>query len=358
MKTYKKFFNKICSFDNLHLAYLKARKAKRYRSCVLEFSRNLEENLLNIQSNLINLIYKPGPYKEFIIYDSKKRQIKAPEFSDRIVHHALLNIIEPIFDRGFIYDSYACRKNKGVHRAVKRLEYFLRSLSVKSWVQEEEYKTRPRIYCLKCDISKYFESINHEILFNLLKKKIADQKVLILFKKIIDSIPSEKGIPIGNLTSQFFANVYLNELDQFIKHCLRCRYYLRYMDDFLILDFHKKKLHQTKEIIRGFLKDELKLELHPQKTNIFPTNKGIDFLGYVVFDHYKLLRKSTVKRFLNRTKFYKRKLIERKISKKQFNFSLNAWLGYAGFANSYQLRKNLKRRLIASDRHYIFNSRN
>jgi len=329
MKTHRNLFNKICSFENLHLAYLKARKAKRYRPYVLEFSRNLEENLLNIQRNLINLTYEPGPYREFIVCDSKKRQIKAPEFRDRIIHHALCNIIEPIFDKIFIFDSYACRKNKGIHRAVKRLEYFIKSL--RTYLRES--RPAAKIFCLKCDISKYFESINHKILFNLLQKKIADQKALILLKKIIDSTPGEKGIPIGNLTSQLFANIYLNELDQFVKHRLRCRYYLRYMDDFLILDFNKKKLHQIKEIIRNFLQDKLKLELHPQKANVFPTYKGIDFLGYVVYNHYKLLRKATVKRFLKRIK-----------NKPLLGTSISSWLVYARFADSYRLRKKIQQR--------------
>jgi retron-type reverse transcriptase len=327
MKTYKKLFNKICSFENLHLAYLKARKAKRYRPYVLEFSRNLEENLLSLQRDLINLTYKPGPYREFIVCDSKKRQIKAPEFRDRIVHHALLNVIEPIFDKGFISDSYACRKNKGVHRAVKRLEYFLRSLDIKS-----------QFFCLKCDISKYFESINHKILFKLLQKKIADQKVLILLKKIIDSTPGEKGIPIGNLTSQLFANIYLNEQDQFIKHRLGCRYYIRYMDDFLILDSNKNKLHYYKDQISIFLRKQLMLEFHPTKANIFPIDGGIEFLGYIVFKTHRLLRKSTVKRFCRRMRRYKKRAKLGLMNQEKIRQAMDSWFSYACHANFWRLR--------------------
>ena len=181
----------------------------------------------------------------------------------------------------------------------------------------------------------------------MLQKKISDWKILVLLKKIINSTLGEKGIPIGNLTSQLFANIYLNELDQFVKHHLCCSYYLRYMDDFLILDFSKKKLHQTKETIRNFLQNKLKLELHPKKANIFPVDKGVDFLGYIIYPYNnRFLRKSTIKRFLKRMRFYKRELIAGKISKKQFNSFLNSWLGYAGFANSYCLRKKVISKLL------------
>lgn len=337
MKTYKNLFDKICSFENLYLAYLKARKSKRYRPYVLEFSRNLEGNLLKLQYELQNQIYQHGGYREFFICDSKKRKIKAPSFRDRIIHHALCNVIDPIFDWSFIYDSYACRVQKGVHQAVKRLEYFLRSLNTKL----RENKPAPLIFCLKCDISKYFENICHDNLFCLLKKKITDKKVLNLLKKIIDSTPGDKGIPIGNLTSQLFANSYLNELDRFIKHRLRIKYYIRYMDDFLILGPDKKHLHEDKERIKAFLRDRLKLELHPKKAEIFPIDKGVDFLGYVVRGNRRLLRKSTVKRFLKKRKRYARLLREGKVSSETIRNVHNSWRGYAKFADSYKLMKKL-----------------
>ena len=211
---------------------------------------------------------------------------------------------------------------------------------------------------MKCDVSKYFDSIDHQILFSLLRKKIADQKVLWLVKIILESSNKEsgKGIPIGNLTSQLFANVYLNELDQFVKHQLRLKYYLRYMDDFLILDFEKKKLHQIKEKIREFLQNKLKLELHPKKANIFQIDKGIDFLGYQIFVSdptgrrpgggiYRLLRKSTVKRFIKRTRAYQKRLKQELMSCEKFNNSLQSWLAYAEHGNSWRLRKNLSEKL-------------
>ena len=330
MKTHKNLFNDVCSFENLHLAYLKARRCKRYRKEILKFSYNLEKNLLRLGSELRNQVYCHGSYREFTVNDSKKRRIKTAPFQDRVVHHALCNIIEPIFDKGFIFDSYACRKEKGTHRAIKRLEKFLRS--------------NKNLYVLKCDISKYFASIEHQILLELIKKRIADQKALWLVKEILNSTYEKKlgtGIPIGNLTSQLFASIYLNELDQFVKHKLRIKYYLRYMDDFLILDFEKKKLHQIKEEIREVLQNRLKLELHPKKANVSPIDKGIDFLGYRIFGNYRLLRKSTVKRFVKRTGIYQKRLREGILSKEKFNNSLQSWIAYAKFGNSWRLRRKL-----------------
>ena len=339
MKTYKNLFNEICSFQNLHLAYLKARKCKRYRNEILRFSYNLEANLSDLQKELSNQTYQHGNYREFTVCDLKKRHIKAPSFRDRVVHHALCNVIEPIFDKGFIYSNFACRKERGTHKAIKRLEKFIKSA---------ENKSLSKIYCLKCDISKYFESINHKILFSLVQRKIGDKKVLWLIKEILSSSYKKMGvgIPIGNLTSQLFANIYLNELDQFVKHGLRIKYYIRYMDDFLVLDYDKREIRRIKEKIREFLQDKLKLELHPKKANLFPASKGIDFLGYRIFGSHRLLRKNTVKRFIKRTKTYQKKLNKESLSQEKFNNSLQSWLAYAQFANSWRLRKNLSTKLL------------
>ena len=205
----------------------------------------------------------------------------------------------------------------------------------------------PKIYCLQCDVSKYFDSIDHRVLLELLERKIRDKKVLWLIKIIIGSSNREsgRGIPIGNLTSQLFANVYLNELDQLIKHRLKTKYYIRYMDDFLILDFDKKKLQRIKEEIHRFLQARLKLELHPKKANIFPADKGIDFLGYQIYRNYKLLRKSTVKRFIKRTKFYQKMLNKGLLAEEKFNNSLQSWTTYAECGNSWRLRQNLSEKL-------------
>ncbi|MDD3006940.1 MAG: reverse transcriptase/maturase family protein [Candidatus Pacebacteria bacterium] len=347
MKTYKNLYEEICSFENLHLAYLKARKGKRYRNEILEFSYNLEENLLKLQTELRNQTYKHGSYREFIVCDSKKRLIKAAPFRDRVVHHALCNIIEPIFEKGFIYDSYACREGKGTHKAIKRVERFWQSAEDSRGLDEKD------LYCLQCDVSKYFDSIDHKTLLAIIKRKIIDGRTLCLIEKIINSDWHKKvfenlfefrfsGIPIGNLTSQLFANIYLNELDRFVKHSLREKFYVRYMDDFLILSFDKRKLQHLKKVIKEFLTDCLALTLHPKKANIFPISKGIDFLGYRIFRQYKLLRKSTVRRFVKRTKRFRKKLQGGKMAEKKFDDSVRSWLTYAKFGDTRGLLKDMR----------------
>ncbi|MFA5432781.1 MAG: reverse transcriptase/maturase family protein [Candidatus Paceibacterota bacterium] len=286
MKAFDNLFDLICSFENIYRAYLKARKDKRYKKDILIFSFNLEDNLLEIKEELEKGIYKHGKYIEFIVKDSKKRLIKAPIFKDRVMHHALCNIIGPIFERTFVFDSYACRKEKGTHEAIKRLRSFL--------------KENEESYCLKRDISKYFDSVDHAILLSLIKKKIKDKRIIWLIREILDSSFSKErgiGIPIGNLTSQLFANIYLSRLDYFVKDILREGMYIRYMDDFLFLG-EKHKLHEVAQKTEQFLEKELKLGINLKKDCIFPVDIGIEFVGYVVFENYILLRKSTVKRFL------------------------------------------------------------
>lgn len=297
------------------------------------FEYELGENLLKLKNELESGNYRHGNYCHFTVCDSKKRHIKAAPFRDRIIHHAVCNIIEPIFDKGFIYDSYACRINKGTHKAIKRLQSFIRTAG----------ELTAKSYCLKCDISKYFDSVDQNILLKLVEKKIQDTKVLNLVKMIIysDNRETRKGIPIGNLTSQLFANIYLNELDQFVKRKLQVKEYIRYMDDFLILDCDKKKLSKIKKEILEFLKERLKLELHPKKTSVFPTDKGIDFLGYQIFRNYRLLRKSTVKRFVKRTRKYKKMVECKLLEQDKFDRATISWLAYAKFGNSWRLREKL-----------------
>ena len=319
MKRHNNLFSQVIDFKNIHSAYLKTRKRKRYAKKALTFTFNLERNLVVIKKELFLQNYKHGKYNEFFVCDSKKRRIKAPCFKDRVIHHSLCNIIEPIFDKSFVFDSYACRNGKGTHKGIKRLKYFL--------------KNRNNDYCLKCDISKYFDSINHDILIFLIKRKIKDKKIIRLIREIIKSIHEDeagKGIPIGNLTSQLFANIYLNELDQFVKHSLKQKKFIRYMDDFLILG-NKKELHEIKEDTRSFLERKLHLHFNSKKAEVFPILKGIDFLGYVIFKEYILLRKSTIKRLL--------KKLKRDLSQEGNQY--NAWFSYAKHGNAYFLREKL-----------------
>lgn len=323
MRTYNNLYSQVYDFDNLYRSYLNARKCKRFKSYVLDFSWDVESELLKLQADLQNKTYSHGEYYDFTLYDAKKREIKAAPFRDRVVHHSLCNIIEPIIDRSFIYDSYACRKGKGTHRAVKRLDQFIRS--------SESLWGEGGVYVLKGDISKYFNSIDHSILKKILARKFKDADLAWLMEQVVDSSSDyswgrdlfdyrKVSIPIGNLTSQLFANLYLNEFDQFVKHKLRVRYYLRYMDDFLVLSDEKAFLHDLEVVFRGFLRDELKLELHPKKVNVFPVESGVGFLGYVVYRDYKRIRGSTVKRFLRK--------LEGKEGDERYA-SLRSWLSFA-----------------------------
>jgi len=245
-KIYKNLYTRIYDFENLHAAYLKACRGKRYSADVLKFTARLEENLIDLQNHLIWKTYKPSPYRYFTVYEPKERLIAALPFRDRVLHHALCNIIEPIFERSMIYDSYACRAGQGVLAGVNRTTKFLRRARRK-W---------GRIYCLKGDIAKFFPSIDHEILKKIIGRRIACKDTLDLIDIIIDSSESPRGLPIGNLTSQLWANAYLNELDHFCKETLRIELYIRYMDDFVIFRPDKQLLQTTlREITptrRGF----------------------------------------------------------------------------------------------------------
>ena len=226
MQTYTNLYDKIYSYNNLLLAYKKARKGKTKKDYVLEYGANLIKNLLKLQEELINETYKPASLKRFVIRDPKIRVIHISKFKDRIVHHALCNIIEPIFEKIFIYDSCASRKNKGNLFALKRFDLFKRKVT--------KNNTR-NCFILKADIRHYFQEVNHSILIKIIENKISDKKIMSLIKLILKNGQENTGMPLGNLTSQFFANVYLNKLDYFIKHKLKAKYYIRYVDDFVIL---------------------------------------------------------------------------------------------------------------------------
>jgi retron-type reverse transcriptase len=325
MKTHKNLFNQVCEMKNLNNAYLKARRGKNNSDEVLNFTYYLETELLKLQRDLRTKKYRTGNYRTFTIFEPKERKISALPFRDRVIHHAICSVIGPIFERKFIYDSYACRKGKGTHAGVERIQKFI-NLAGKDY------------YVLKCDVSKYFQSVDKETLKLILRKKIADEELLYLIDNIIDS--SKEGIPIGNLTSQLFANIYLNSLDEYIKYELKIKFYVRYMDDFLIIKESKKELNEDKEKIRAFL-ISMRLTLHPKKANVSPISLGIDCLGYKIFNTYRLVRKSTVMRFLNNAK-RKIKIYEKQeISFEKLMESFNSWEAYMGHADSFALKNNL-----------------
>ena len=341
MKTYNRLFQKICSFQNLFDASQKAQRGKRFQHEVARFNFHLERELYQLQTELQTQTYRPGNYYEFHIYEPKLRKISAAPYRDRVVHHALCNIIEPIFERTFIFDSYACRKGKGTHKAVNRFTEF----------------SRKNAYVLKCDIKKYFPSIDHEILKTQFRRKIRDTRTLWLMDLIVDSSnPQEhvleyfegdglltplnrrRGIPIGNLTSQFFANIYLNSFDHFVKEELRCRYYIRYVDDFVVLEKDKARLHQVKAGIETYL-EKFRLRLHPHKCQVFPVKDGTDFLGYRVFPTHRLLRPTSVTRARRRLRQLEADYKTGKISWDDVNHSVRSWLGHVKHADTYGLRR-------------------
>jgi len=330
----------LISIKNLFQAWEEFKKGKRNKKDVQIFERHLEDNLFDLHSRLKNKTYKHGPYSQFWVNDPKRRHIHKAEVSDRIVHHLLYKYLYKVFDKFFIYDSYSCRLGKGTHRAVRRLEYFARKLSCNC--------TR-EFWALKLDIKQFFASVDHGILQNLTLRKIKNKDILWLISQVIDSYSSSKvekqyievldktrtindvGIPLGNLTSQIFANIYLNELDKFIKHNLKVKYYLRYADDFMILDNDTSRLLHYNDILKSFLAEDLKLELHPAKISIRKSSWGIDFCGYIVLTHYILPRRKTKRRIIRK--------ISKSITSEQ---TLQSYLGYFSHANSYRIRNDLK----------------
>ena len=346
-------FSELCSFENLTLAFRKAKKRKTKRRYVKRFQRNLKENLTKLQEELTNQTYQPCELKTFILRDPKTRKISKSAFRDRVVHHALYNIIVPIFEKGFIYDSYANQIGKGTLKALQRFDEFKRKVS--------RNNTR-ECYVLKADIKHYFEEIDHQTLIEIIKRKIKEEKVIWLIEKILSANNKTKGMPLGNLTSQFFANLYLNELDVFVKHKLRAKYYIRYVDDFVILHENKEQLEEWKIRINEFLKEKLRIELHPSKSHVLRLSSGINFLGFRVFFHHKLIRASNLKNFQRRFNNMKILFDEGITGREKALESLEGWLAYCSYANTHKYRKHLIRNFNKSFSHgnkvFIHNKRN
>ncbi len=350
MKTYKNLYERLCSIENLNLAYQKARKEKSKSFSVIEFEKNLNVEIRKLYNELITYTYRPIPLRRFVIRDPKTRVIHASAFRDRIVHHALINIIGPIFEKIFIYDSYASRIDKGTHNAVTRFDYFKRRVSKNGKIVRSGGGANGNSvegYVLKCDIKHYFETVDHEILVNLIRKKIKDEKVIWLIRQILNNFDDStegKGMPLGNYTSQFFANVYLNELDYFVKHILKAKYYIRYVDDFVILHKRKKILEIYKDRVNRYLKC-LELELHPEKSKTIPLRNGVSFLGYRIFYHHKMLRKRNMSSFQKKFDKKIKMCKEGIITKEMLIESLQGWIGYAKWASTYNFRRKILKKV-------------
>jgi RNA-directed DNA polymerase len=289
---------------------------------VQEFALRLECNIFSLQDELRSGSYQHGQYASFRVHDPKLRLINKATVRDRVVHQLLTNFSEPMFDKSFIFDSFSCRKDKGTHASVSRLTHFLREAS--------KNNTRT-VYALKCDVRKFFDSVDHYALRGLLSLKIKDKRVLWLVDGVLDSfctLPG-KGLPLGSLTSQLWANVYMNEFDKFVKHELKEKYYLRYCDDFVILATDMRHLTNVLSQCKSFLNAELMLDIHPTKTSIMTWHQGIDFVGYVQKPDVVLLRKSTASRALKNADLT----------------NISSYLGVCTNGNCHELSNQIKNRV-------------
>ena len=317
-------FEDIISLENLLEAWKEFIRGKRNKKDVQEFQLNLMDNILELHKDLKTQIYNHGGYKAFKINDPKPRNIHKASVRDRLLHHAIYRILYPFFDKTFISDSFSCRNNKGTHKALNRFRSFAYKVS------QNHTKT---CWVLKCDIKKFFENINHNMLLNILNRYIPEKKIIWLLERVIRSFSSkpDTGLPLGNLTSQLLVNIYMNEFDQFMKHKLRVRYYIRYADDFAVMSDNKDWLEQQVLKIKEFLQSKLKLELHPDKIFIKTLASGIDFLGWVHFPDHRVLRTTTKRRMFKRLR--ETKTIE----------ILNSYLGLIKHRNTEKIKKKIFR---------------
>lgn len=341
MRTYKSLYPKICSMDNLVLAWKKARKRKTQKQYVVEFEKDLLQNLESLRVELLLHSYRPLPLHTFVIKDPKTRKISVSNFRDRIVHHAICNVIGPIFEKRFIHDSYANRADKGTLAAIKRLQKFICKVSRNKSIVNKFGNKNVRGFVLKCDIKKYFDNIGHEKLISIIKRRLKDGRAIFLIRTILGNHSSKEegiGMPLGNLTSQFFGNVYLNELDQYVKHNLKARYYLRYVDDFVVLHSDVKCLLSIKQDINLFLQQSLLIELNEDKSRIRPLSRGIDFLGFRIFSHHILLRERNVRKAYKKIIRLKIEYDKKSILYDEIYEFLQGWIAYAKLADSYNLR--------------------
>lgn len=343
MKRRARLFEEIVSFPNLLEAARAAYRGKRRRPEPGAFHFHLEGNLLRLQAELASGSYQPGEYRSFWIYDPKERLISAAPYRDRVVHHAVCRVVEPIFDRTFIYDSYANRIGKGTHKALDRATRFCRR-----WP-----------YVLKCDVAKFFPSVDHEVLLELVARRIKCARILDLIGRIVrSSNPQEsvvwsfdgdppsgeddrrRGIPIGNLTSQFLANVMLDPLDHFVKEVLRRRGYVRFVDDFLIFGDDKAVLHELLPVVREFL-TPYRLRLHPRKCVVLPVRVGVPFLGWRLYPDHRRLRRPTGVRFQRRLRELAAGYQRGEVTLAQVRASVMSWIGHLKHGNTWGLRSKL-----------------
>lgn len=357
-------FEQICDLEHLFISHKLAQLDNRYKRKICAFTYSLEENLFRLRFELLRGFYHPRPYTYFTLHDPKTRAIAAPDIRDRVVQHALVSVIQPLFEKQFIHDSYACRTGKGTHFAAARLKKFLMA-------SRSRYGKDVPIYVLQCDIRKFFQSMSWDTLLIIISKTVICHKTMDLIKTIITthqpqiitkspptsqlslfcqkdtlsnlsiSTTTRTGLPIGNLTSQLFANIYLNELDHFVKDRLREKYYARYMDDFLIIDPDKEHLKILRKQIGQFLQDKLQLSLHPKKLTIKNVSTGVPFVGYRIFYDHILVRGVTLKR-IERNYRSKLKQVKRgTLDSQKLAETKASILGHLKHADTWGLQKKI-----------------
>ncbi|MEK7507805.1 MAG: reverse transcriptase/maturase family protein, partial [Patescibacteria group bacterium] len=321
---FKMSLENIVGMENLLGAWKEFSRGKRDKADVDEFSVRLMENLFALHADVINLTYRHGGYQAFKISDPKPRDIHKASVRDRVLHHALYRVLYPFFERTFIADSFSCRFGRGTHRALNQFRVFSRKAG--------KNNTRT-CWVLKCDVRKFFASINHAVLLAILRRYVADKDVLWLLGEIIGSFYSTAvgiGLPLGNLTSQLLVNVYMNEFDQFVKHWLNVKYYLRYADDFVIISEDRARLENLLPHGRDFLREQLKLDLHPDKVFIQTLASGVDFLGWVHFPDHRVLRTATKRRMF------------KKLENASKAETIHSYLGLLKHGNAYKLRRKIE----------------
>ena len=316
-------FEDVVSIDNLLLAWREFLAGKRGRKDTQEFSFNLMDNIISLHNDLANFTYKHGKYQAFRINDPKPRSIHKASVIDRLLHHAVYRVLYLFFDKIFASDSFSCRNLKGTHRAINRF---------RSFAYKESENNRCTCWVLKCDIKKFFENIDHGILLEILKNYIPDKNIIWLLERVIYSFSAApgQGLPLGNLTSQLFVNIYMNEFDQFVKHKLKAKYYIRYADDFVVLSQDKSWLEEILPKMGDFLLEKLKLNLHPNKIFIKTLSSGVDFLCWVNFTDHRVLRTTTKRRMLKR------------IKNNPEQETLNSYLGLMKHGNTFKLKNVVK----------------
>jgi hypothetical protein len=326
MKRHGHLFERICSFENLTAAAARAARGKKAKPGVALFLQDIEDRVIELETSLKDKTYQPKPYRVFEICDPKERMICAADFRDRVVHHALCNELEPLFERSYIHDTYACRPAKGTHAAVTRTQHFLRRFP----------------YYLKLDIHKFFDSVDHAILTSLIERKVKDPDAMWLTKEIIDHqvpwTPRGKGLPIGNLTSQHFANDYLSGLDHFVKEHLQVSGYLRYMDDMVLFDRQKEKLWNAAERLERYLAEQLALRIKEGTVVLAPSLQGLSFLGFRIFPGVIRIQRKGWRRFRRKVAYRNHQLHTDAIDEAQWSRAMASLVGHLQHAATRNLR--------------------